>query len=275
MGFGGGQTARDLSASPYLLFRFFDYNVEPGKRYRYRVRVAVANPNYGYSENDLVPELRERMKDPAQWKRYIVSDPSKPSDMVFVPRDDRLLAASVTPSSRGPSGTILAIHWDEETGEEVYDEFEVARGTLANFLDREVPEREPAAGVLGGPMGDPMLPPVMEGMGLEGEARPARRTPRSRRAAAAEPPKEKIDYRTEMVVLDLRGGERMRGSRHRAATWPGEILVLDPDGTLRVHVDVKDEEDIERVKNPSTQPGGGMPGGFPGGMPGPMLGALR
>jgi len=30
-----------------LLFRYLDFNVEPGKTYRYRVRLILANPNYG------------------------------------------------------------------------------------------------------------------------------------------------------------------------------------------------------------------------------------
>ena len=30
----------------YVLFRFFDFTVEPSKRYRYRVQLCLQNPNF-------------------------------------------------------------------------------------------------------------------------------------------------------------------------------------------------------------------------------------
>ena len=40
------------AAGELLLFRYFDFGVEPGRTYRYRVRLELANPNYGKRISD-------------------------------------------------------------------------------------------------------------------------------------------------------------------------------------------------------------------------------
>ena len=42
----GGNVVEEQKDLGFRLFRYFDFNVEPGKRYIYRVRLALANPNY-------------------------------------------------------------------------------------------------------------------------------------------------------------------------------------------------------------------------------------
>lgn len=270
--------------TPQLLFRFFDYHAEPGKRYRYRVRLRVINPNANYTAQDLVPELRDRMKDPNQWK-VLLTPWSEPSDVVAVPREDRILASSVIAPSEGkdkePRGSIMAIHWDRKKGEEVHADFEVARGWLANFLQQDMPVANTQAGVLG--------PGAMLG-GAEGEFGPAgpagpaapardRRGGRTRARAAKQnglaapvaPPPQKIDYKTEMIVLDLRGGERLGRNR---LTAPGEILLLDPDGNLEVRGEAEDRKARLAQKNPTTVPGMMGPGMMGPGMMGPGMGPM-
>jgi len=272
-------------ANPVLLFRFFDYNVQPGKRYRYRVKIVVTNPNYRYPAQDLVKELGERMKDPKQWTDRLVSDWSDPSDVVCVPRDDRWLAGLVLPppeeKDREPRGSVVAIHWDYQKGEEVHDEFEVSRGWLANFFDQKAPVAGPQSALPGGPgmmMGPAgMGPPPGGAMGPE-PRRPGREGRTSRRNQPQPPiaqPQvvpETVDYVTEMLVLDLRGGEKLAG-RNRL-TSPGEILLLDPDGNLEVRDDVEDGRARRRQTNPVAAPGGGVLPGGPGigGPPGMMHG---
>jgi hypothetical protein len=263
--------------SPYLLFRFFDYNVEPGKRYRYRVRLVVRNPNWGYEDKDLAEEALA-IKRGGDWSEHTYTVASKSSDVAFVPRDDRLLAVSVTPSSRGPSGTVLVVHWGPETGEEIHHEADVRRGLLANFVFEEPVETRRGFGGFGGPgpMGEG---PAMGDPGLEeggrpprrGGRRPGGRTPRgARQRQAPEPETKETHYDTEMVVLDLRGGGKMGRNRH--VMWPGEILLLDPDGNLRVRSDIEDSKEVvEQKEGKKPVRSGMMDGGMDGGF-GPEMG---
>ncbi|MBN1591383.1 MAG: hypothetical protein JW888_17860, partial [Pirellulales bacterium] len=267
MGVGGQQ-----SLAPYRLFRFFDFNVEPGRRYRYRVQIWVKNPNFDVPARYLVKELRDRMNDKDQWKKYLITEWSE-SNVISVPRDDRLLAVEVTPTrgiDREPVGTIMAIHWDCQKGDEIYDEFKVGRGLLANFLEQKIPEPKTDAALPGGH--DLLGGPGEMGYGLgEGDlAEGNKKGPKKKKTP--KPKVETIDYLTEMLVLDLRGGERLPG-KNRDLTWPGEMLLLDPDGNLVVHSDVGDHKEYSAQKNPAkTQPGiMGGPTGTPGGLEGPTM----
>ena len=46
----------------HLLLRFFDFTVEPGKKYKYQVQLVLADPNYPIPENQnaLAPEVLDR-----------------------------------------------------------------------------------------------------------------------------------------------------------------------------------------------------------------------
>lgn len=240
------QTAAD--DQPYRLFRFFDYRVEPGKRYRYRVRLRVENPNYGVSPEDVNREIRQRMEDKENWKPYLTTDWSEPSDVVTIPPDDRLLAVSVKPPGRNeiePTARIRAIHWDMQSGIEIADEFDIPPGTLVNLLDQEVPEQA--------------IPPVRSrrddrrddrrderrdeertdarDLLIGGDTRASRRRPPVKRGE--DPEAKKVDYRTEMLLLDVEGGSPLPG-KNAELQWPGKLLLLTPDGQLQVRTDVED-----------------------------------
>jgi hypothetical protein len=57
MGMGAMRTGTGLDRlvvnSQYLLFRYLDFDVEPGKAYRYRVRLTLRNPNFDLSPEEL------------------------------------------------------------------------------------------------------------------------------------------------------------------------------------------------------------------------------
>ena len=316
-GFVRGEDVEELS--PYILFRFIDFNVEPGKRYKYRVRLGFYNPNYYVEPRFLIPELQQLIADDKKlesakkkWKKYIKSPWSKPSDVVAVPRDDQLLLASVTPARKNvdPEAKVMAVHWDMLGGIKVSDDFEkIRRGRVANFLDHEMPK--PKAGQkigMGGP-GMDMMGPGFGGMmgGLDGprgkkdEKKAKARKPKKPRKKPAKnginpgdfgglrgrqpmggniaTPPEKVDFKTECLVLDIRGGERLSG-KNRDLTKPGEILLLDPDGNLVVRNDVVDFDQYRKHKFPPKQNlrmprgrgGMGGPGmGMPPGMGGPGM----
>ncbi len=219
--YGGEGMDRYDREPDYLLFRFFDYSVEPGKSYRYRVRLLLANPNF-----DLDPKFLERPELARQ--RWIEKDRwSEPSPVITAPRDTFVLAGDVHPLLREtdePSGSVAVIKWRNETGEEVQRDFRVTRGQLLDYPETEI--REPRR-------------PRREDDG----GRDVLRGGRPKEPEMEEP--DKVDFVTDMLALDLIGGRRLPG-RDRSMTEPGRILVMDYDGTLRVLSEVEDRTEYER-----------------------------
>lgn len=259
----GSASMTQEKLSPYLLFRFFDFNVEPGKRYRYRVRLYLANPNFNVEERFLDSELATLAQNLKQWKPFIVSVWSDPSEVINMPLDDSLLIAEVSKSTRvdaEPTATVTAIHWDYEKGLEVFGEFPITRGMVVNLYGKEIPANlQVGGGLRGGPGG-------IGGLGMQPPGAPPRGGRRGARPVRQ--PKETVDYVTEMLVLDLKGGERLPG-RTKKLTQPSSMLLFSPNGTMMVRSSVDDDEEREKLKNPKA--GGMRRGGMPGGMMGPGM----
>ena len=115
------------------LFRFFDFSVAPGKRYRYRVRLALVNPN-----KDIAPQYLERPE--LAEKELRLTDWSEPSPVVVVPRDDNLLIGpAIAASGRNESKLkVVFEHFVAETGAIARHEGEVVRGQTANVRFEDV-----------------------------------------------------------------------------------------------------------------------------------------
>lgn len=226
-------------SSPYVLFRFFDFNVEPGKKYRYHVKLYFKNPNFGVEERYLDPGLAKLMQDKEQWQNYIATEWSEPSKVVHMPFDDSLLLTEVTRSNvvdAEPSATITAIHWDYMKGIEIFDKIEgISRGMVVNLFDRNVPTDEP----------ETPEPP---------EDRRRRRVPRRPRPPQREPEveREKVNYVTGMLVLDLKGGESLPG--RAGLRKPSSMLLFSPSGAMTVRSSVTDKEEREKLEE--TKEGG-------------------
>ena len=210
---------------PYALFRFFDLNVVPGKTYRYHFRLFFANPNYKV-------ELKFLERDELRDAPYLLTEWSDPSDAVAMPRDAEILVASVKPPPAGrvtmePKATIGITYFYMDTGDELFEENEVLRGQLLNFLERELPEGmapvEDAAA--GGNWLDTFNPITV------GKTAPK---PEDEEAPT-------VDYLTESILLDMAGGERLPG-KDRDMHEPGMLLLLDPDGNLFVKNELDDAE---------------------------------
>ncbi|MGD9126271.1 MAG: hypothetical protein PVH19_02735 [Planctomycetia bacterium] len=230
--------------SPYVLFRFFDFNVEPGKKYRYHVRLYFKNPNYEIkNDSHLDPALVKLKHDPEKkWSNYIATEWSEPSNTVHMPLDDDLLLASVNPpkpADSEPTANVTLVHWDYMKGFEILDEVEgVHRGKVVNYYDRDMPT--------------PEVPGPPNPMPGETSNQP-----------------EKVSYVTGLLVLDLKGGETLP-SRTISLHKPSSMLLFSPSGALIVRSSVEDEEESKKLKG-EVQPG--MPGYRPHGgyMPvGPM-----
>lgn len=258
----------------YLLFRFFDFTVEPGKKYRYRVKLWLENPNYEMDPRFLEDtELaKQRWIEPEKW--------TEPTDVVEIPLDSEvlLLGVKAPPPSRvadEPSANVGIVHWVSESGATVYEDFEgVRRGGVLDFAGYEFPggkikeepqpkprtrdddderrtrrgERRRGSGeeeFMGeGLRDEPMAPPQNVG-----------RRPGMSQAVP-------VDYLTGVIVLDIRGGERIsdRSSDRR----PGDMLLLGGDGSLHIHHELEDSQTYEQRKRDIEGEPEGREGTFPG-----------
>ncbi|MDR0392578.1 MAG: hypothetical protein LBH59_11760 [Planctomycetaceae bacterium] len=219
----------------HFLFRYLDYSVQPGKTYRYRVKLSLANPNYGLPESDVMDiSLTEAI--------YLDTDVSNASNKVTIPPDSRVLARSVSPSSRNspwtePYATILAVYFELSdgsewvwgtTGERVY------RGSTVNI--KNAPTYSPLA------IDRPETKPRPAG-----GARPTNPN---------DPQSQSRDVITNVCVLDMNGGVALGKVVNEAPTikTPEKILVVNNMGEIAIHEVNKDNKEIDAMKAVKTNP---------------------
>lgn len=98
-------------AGNLLLFRYFDFDVEPGNAYRYRVQLVLRNPSFSLPLDRLVdPTVAEGHSRVTGW--------SAESDPAVVGEDARYYLTRVD-SVRGaafPSATFNIFQWNQSTG---------------------------------------------------------------------------------------------------------------------------------------------------------------
>ena len=196
---------------PYKLFRFFDFNVEPGKQYVYRVRLALRNPNR-YLKPALLksPELAD--------KKFLETPWSEPSPAIGVSLGWRISLVGVTRAARvgsEPVAQVSVTMWRQKDGEEFTKEFTVARGQVLNFLGESVASTLNTA-IMPGPTPE-------TGGGEVGAPEPPRaESDDSRAAGAGGPPgtsttthtrRVNVDFVTDAVAIDIRGGDRICAER--------------------------------------------------------------
>lgn len=139
MGGGYGEAGYDpygtgqMQSSPYRLFRFFDFTVQEGKRYRYRVKLMLLNPNYELDARFVVDSKATKLK-------RIETPWSDPTPEVHVRAASTLLAGKVEPSrgTREAKATVMVRHWDPADGSSAFKEFPLELGQLANFAGKNV-----------------------------------------------------------------------------------------------------------------------------------------
>jgi len=249
---------------PYHLFRFFDFDVEPGKHYRYRVKLAWLNPNWGVEPRFLVDES---LAD----KGWRETDWSNPTDWIWMPRDAEILLVSVRPAlsvTVEPKATVGVPFFYQKTGTELFEEHEdMARGQLLNFLQRPLfaeTETRPTYGYMGdageGEYDDGEEEGADsdedEGEGYGGRTTREEREARRKAAAEARAAREaapKVDFITNAVLLDLQGGRRMPGS-DKDFTEPGKLLLLDPNGNLVVRDELADLFEYQKYRETEVRP---------------------
>jgi len=251
----------------YKLVRIFDrLNLVPGHKYRYRMRVWLTDPNNPHLpegaggaaeisgtdgesgtssaeaaatmsgagdantrivermlEDSVIARLKKQEQEDIANKAtthtvYRKTAWSKPSPPVLVPRRPELLLAGKVEEGRtirltstneeipvtGPKGQLVTVLWDNDAAVTKAAETEVERGTFLNFTHDT----------------DVLHPQLMQILRLK---------------------EEKFD--PNALVLDMRGGERLPGGdRSNPLLVPGEMLMVDTMGNLRVQKEIDDTE---------------------------------
>lgn len=266
---------------PYLLIRFFDFDVEVGKKYRYRVQVLLEDPNHPQSPQW---DLSERYLDESVKKRlapliaeekqkksrlattFLRTAFSEPSEIVSVQVEDQAYAGKIaagrwstfkdTKDTRDtgfeipiqmdePSGKIMAVVWDAEHAVDVPGILDAFRGTFLSFKSKA----------------DVIHPVSLIFKRLDD-----------------------FDFQTSRLIADIRGGQELPGGEklHPLLSL-GEYAFFDATGQLHVRNELDDWEYYRKLVPPeptTTQGYGGSEGGEDGGMmpgmpgmPGDMPGA--
>jgi hypothetical protein len=115
----------------YRLFRYFDFHVEEGKRYRYRVRLVMENPNF---------QIDPRFLEDAQLAKAqtLLGAWSEPSPVVTVPRANNLLAGAAKNVAGELGAKVLVRQFNRLAGDDSWAEQEMWRGQMANFENVQV-----------------------------------------------------------------------------------------------------------------------------------------
>lgn len=229
------------------LLRFFDFSVEPGKKYKYRVRLVILDPNQSsssryvnadYLDGSVIARIKKEKKG-TKATPYRLTEWSKPSATVSVPLAGNVSVASAKPATdqfnSEPKTTLLVQSFGkDEKGNAIQaaKEKEFQRGGVANMTeDTEV---------------------------LVDQNR-------------AIDPYKAFKFQTDITVADIRGGERLT----REVSRPAQVLLLGPAGQLFVQDEISDAETVEMHKATfAKEPAGGGrgfmgEGGYGRGMMGP------
>jgi hypothetical protein len=213
---GGWRRAEEEVA--FALFRYFDFSVEPGKRYRYRVRLALRDPNDNLPAMYLDDEVIRRREQLSEKGRiFRLSDWSEPSPTVVVPFPGRLLAGEVNaPRSElhydEPKATVLAKMFDRARGVEAATEIKkMGLGAVGNFTESVQVQ------VHGGAENNTMKT-ISD-----------------------------FAFKTNTTLVDIRGGEGL-SPKDRDLTAPGELLLLDGAGRLVVRGELADAEELSQYR---------------------------
>jgi hypothetical protein len=127
----------------YRLCRYFDFSVEPKKRYRYRAKAILHNPNRNVPPQFLVkPDTATVETLETEW--------SNSTGMVAVPDRYGVLAVSATKNTNRdePSVTLLATAIDETEGIEAGTEVDVYRASVVDLTAPVVEAIDPRDGAI-------------------------------------------------------------------------------------------------------------------------------
>ncbi|MEZ6116090.1 MAG: hypothetical protein R3C28_05895 [Pirellulaceae bacterium] len=229
---GEGGSMNRLPDSEFVMFRYFDFGVEPGKKYVYRAQVILEDPNDPASDNkkpstascdsSVIRRLQEQKSDPAYRQYARFSDWSEASSAVRISSGNNVLTGKVQAPSEDrrlkivkpgeePSAIALAIAYDRNRAMDVPAELTVKRGSVLNTQgDLEAVD-----------------PNVMRLRKLQG-----------------------YSLVTNALVLDIDGGKPLNSGE---LTSPGQILVMMENGDLVFHDELAEVSEFNMNRVPEEE----------------------
>lgn len=220
-GGGMGQARTSLPKGvDFLMLRFVDFTVEPGKKYRYRVSLVLSDANYSIPENVLASDVSDRHRKEAQAAKATggsrrdmrrVEGWSDPSPIVGIPLSGGAKLVDVkTPSADKvndePTASLLVDSFDtDEKGNalQAAKKHDFKRGNVANMTEE--------------------VEYLGEG-GLWIDTAPS------------------FHFVTGLTVLDMDGGKKLPS---KDLTSPGRVLLMGPAGDLYIRNELDDKEAVE------------------------------
>jgi hypothetical protein len=235
---GGGIGPNGEVQAPHWLLRFFDFSVEPGRKYKYRIQLAMLDPNQtfgtryvGADSLDQEADKRVRQEKAKRKSRatpFRLTEWSKPSVTVSIPLAGSVKVASAKPATDKfndePTAVLLVESFgldDKRNAIQLAEEENFRRGSVANMA------KNSKVLVEGGRAYDPV---------------------------------SKFPFRTGITVADIRGGERLT----REAQRPARVLLMGPAGQLFVQDELADADAIEMHKAAFSEDPSGTAAGFMG-----------
>jgi hypothetical protein len=199
------------------MFRFFDTNVEPGKRYRYRVKLALADVNANVPRHFLDRKVSDRLPPlpttvsanaPIKSAKPVMTEWSEPSPIVAIPMAGEVrLALATPPNDRQFNG--------ESTAKLLVSSFDIdAEGKAIQAATEEEFRR-------GSVMNLTKTVEYLIGQYIDKV--------------------ENFKFRTGTMLVDIRSGKKLPGD----LTAPAKVLVMDAGGRLSVRNDLTDIADVE------------------------------
>jgi hypothetical protein len=192
------------AAGDLVLFRYFDFNVLPGRTYKYRVKLTLYNLLYGLPAEKLALESQGSNKD--EYRQTKFSNETTPAT---VPRDVDYFIDHITDRRSlrmdAPSVTMSVYEWMPKLGT-------VVRGNVTDL--------EPGQMIAGKDSKTKRYDPAKEILFIN----------------------EESEFNSNSVLLDLKAGQRKLDDRHMRelglpaqlkVTAPDEIIVVDELGRLK------------------------------------------
>jgi hypothetical protein len=269
-GGGGGMIGEYTMQTDHIMLRFFDFGVQPGRKYQYRIKLVLNDVNRWAALNSLEKTVRERV--------------SKYQDDVFKAMEAAQGPAGAGGMNRGEMGGAQMVgakplarmtEWSEPSpiiSVPLAGDIRVKGVTPAS--DRQF-NAEPVAELL------------VQGFDLDAEnkAMQASKLGKFSRGSVMNLENQQVeilvennrflkevddfDFRTGVTLIDVAGGEKLGGE----LTAPARALLMDAAGRMYLRDELGDSSDIENYEQIYESKGTGGPGG--GGERGMMPGGGR
>ena len=217
---GGGYRAAPTALPEYawdqetefLLFRYIDDTVTPGKQYRYKVQLALVDANNGVEEAYLdktVTERRSALSATPSKLSYRLSPESEPSPVVSVPLPARVYLASGEPARDGnfyaePVANLLVKAYEGKVAAEVARMEDVKRGRVVNMHEQAK---------------------VIWSNKFKEDTKP------------------EFNFRTGITLLDISGGESL-SRKNRDLTAPARAVMMDASGRMFIQSQIDDFDTV-------------------------------